>query len=149
MPTYTVSSVEGLLSATIKHAVAKTITAVHAEITGAPSYFAQVQFFDLPKENIFIGGNTLNHDHLFVFGHIREGRSAKDRKTLIQRLSHDVADVAALEPTAVWVYLHELPAQAMVEFGHILPQAGDEAVWSSELPTADREFMQGITQSAE
>jgi phenylpyruvate tautomerase PptA (4-oxalocrotonate tautomerase family) len=146
MPTYTCSSVEGLLSTTIKHALAKAITAAHAEITGAPSYFAQVQFFDLQKGNIFIGGNTLNYDHLFIFGHIREGRSAMDRKTLIQRLGHDVADVAALEPTAVWVYLHELPAQAMVEFGHILPQAGDEAIWTSELPAADREFIQSIAQ---
>jgi phenylpyruvate tautomerase PptA (4-oxalocrotonate tautomerase family) len=146
MPTYTCSSVEGLLSATIKHALARAITAAHSEITGAPSYFAQVQFFDLPKENIYVGGNTLSHDHLFVFGHIREGRSAMDRKALIQRLSHDAAEVAALEPTAVWVYLHELPAQAMVEFGHILPQAGDETIWTSELPTADREFMQRIAQ---
>ena len=86
------------------------------------------------------------YDHLFIFGHIREGRSAMDRKTLIQRLGHDVADVAALEPTAIWVYLHELPAQAMVEFGHILPQAGDEAIWTSELPTADRKFIQSIAQ---
>ena len=69
-----------------------------------------------------------------------------DRKTLIQRLSHDVAEVVALEPTAVWVYLHELPAQAMVEFGQILPQAGDEDIWTSELPTADREFIQSIVQ---
>ena len=146
MPTYICSSVEGFLSATTKHACAKAITAAHAEITGAPPYFAQVQFMDLPKGNIFIAGNTLNYDHLFIFGHIREGRSTMDRKTLIQRLCHDVAEVAALEPTAVWVYLHELPAQAMIEFGHILPQAGDEAIWMSELPTADREFIQGIVQ---
>lgn len=148
MPTYTCSSVEGFLSASTKHALARAITAAHAEITGAPSYFVQVQFIDLPKGNTFIGGNALNFDHLFVFGHIREGRSAMDRRTLIQRLSHDVAEVVALEPTAVWVYLHELPAQAMVEFGQILPQAGDEAIWTSELPTADREFIQRIVQQS-
>lgn len=146
MPTYTCTSVEGLLSEPVKRALAKAITAAHAEITGAPSYFAQVLFFDLPKGNIFIGGNTLDHEHLFIFGHIREGRSTMDRKTLIQRLGHDVAEVADLKPTAVWVYLHELPAPAMVEFGHILPQAGDEAMWTAELPTADREFIKSITQ---
>ncbi len=144
MPTYTCTSTEGLLSATIKQELAKAITAAHSDITGAPSYFAQVQFFDQPKGNTFIGGKKLDYKHLFIFGHIREGRSVMDCKTLIRRLSHDVAEVTALEPTAVWVYLHELPARAMVEFGHILPPAGDEAIWTSELPTADREFMQGI-----
>ena len=146
MPTYSCSSVEGFLSAMTKHALARVITAAHAEVTGAPTYFAQVQFIDRPEGNIFIGGNALNYDHLFIFGHIREGRTARDRKILIERLGHDVAEVAALEPTAVWVYLHELPAQAMMEFGHILPPAGDEDVWASELPTAEREFIQSIVQ---
>lgn len=146
MPTYTCTSTEGLLSAPIKQELAKAITAAHSEITGAPSYFAQVQFFDQPNGNTFIGGKKLNYKHLFILGHIREGRSAMDCKALIRRLSHDAAEVTALEPTAVWVYLHELPARAMMEFGHILPQAGDEAIWTSELPTADREFMQGIAR---
>jgi phenylpyruvate tautomerase PptA (4-oxalocrotonate tautomerase family) len=144
MPTYTCTSAKGLLSETTKQALAKAITTAHVEITGAPSYFAQVQFFDLPIGNIFIGGNKLSHDHVFIFGHIREGRSAMDRKSLIQRLSYDVAQVAGLDPTAIWVYIQELSAQAMVEFGHILPQPGDEAAWTSALPIADREFMESI-----
>jgi hypothetical protein len=43
---------------------------------------------------------------------------------------------------AVWVYLSEIPAAAMVEFGHVLPEAGQEAAWTEALPAADREHME-------
>jgi hypothetical protein len=45
---------------------------------------------------------------------------------------------------SVWVYVGELPARQMIEFGHLLPEAGDEPVWTAALPAADREFMQSI-----
>ena len=45
---------------------------------------------------------------------------------------------------SVWVYVGELPARQMIEFGHLLPEAGDEPAWTAALPAADREFMQSI-----
>jgi phenylpyruvate tautomerase PptA (4-oxalocrotonate tautomerase family) len=42
MPTYTCTVAKGLLVARKKLAIAKAITAAHAQITGAPPYFAQV-----------------------------------------------------------------------------------------------------------
>jgi hypothetical protein len=38
----------------------------------------------------------------------------------------------------------ELPPRQMIEFGHLLPEAGDEPAWTAALPAADREFMQSI-----
>lgn len=41
MPTYYCSSIEGRLSVKQKSTIAAEITRIHAEVTGAPTYFAQ------------------------------------------------------------------------------------------------------------
>jgi hypothetical protein len=46
--------------------------------------------------------------------------------------------------TGVWVYLVELPATAMVEFGHVLPDPGDEDRRSAALPPKDRAWMRTL-----
>ena len=144
MPTYTCTAAAGLLDRERKAAVARAVTLAHAEVTGAPAHFAQVIFQEVVAGDHFVGGVPLAHDHVFVYGRIRAGRSAVDRKALIQRLTRDVAVAAGLDGFAVWVYLLELPAAAMVEFGHILPEAGDEAAWTEALPPDDRRRMQAI-----
>jgi phenylpyruvate tautomerase PptA (4-oxalocrotonate tautomerase family) len=148
MPTYTCAAAAGLLDSERKRAIARAITTAHAEITGAPAYFAQVIFEDVAEGDHFIGGAPLAHDHLFVHGCIRAGRSAGDRNALMMRLVADVASAANLPAFAVWVYLLELPPAAMAEFGHILPKPGDEAEWSRNLPAQDRERMQAIVSGS-
>jgi phenylpyruvate tautomerase PptA (4-oxalocrotonate tautomerase family) len=144
MPTYTCIATAGSLDSKQKHAIARAITLAHAEITGAPTYFAQVIFQEVPNGDHFIGGTSLAHAHVFVSGCIRAGRSAVDRKALIQRLTKDVAAAGRVEPFAVWVYLRELPAAAMVEYGHVLPEAGEEPIWNEALPSEDRRKMEEI-----
>lgn len=144
MPTYMCTSAAGLLDSTRKAAVARAVTAAHAEITGAPPYFAQVVFQEVAAGDHFMGGAPLSHEHLFVYGRIRAGRSAQDRNALVARLVKDVAAAAKLPAFSVWVYLLELPARAMAEFGHVLPEPGDEPAWAAALPEADRARMQKI-----
>ena len=98
MPTYTCVAPAGLLDTPRKGAVAQAITAAHAHITGALSYFAQVIFQSFAAGDVFIGGRELSHAHIFVHGRIRDGRSAIDRKALIRRLAADVAAAAAVDP---------------------------------------------------
>jgi hypothetical protein len=45
---------------------------------------------------------------------------------------------------SVWVYVAELPPRQMIEFGHLLPEAGDEPAWTAALSAEEREFMQSI-----
>lgn len=144
MPTYTCISAADFLDSKQKSAIARVVTLAHAEITGAPTHFAQVIFQEVSPDNHFVGGTLLAHDHLFVSGCVRAGRSAMDRKALIRRLTADVATAAGVEPFAVWVYIQELPAAAMVEYGHILPEAGKEPAWTEDLPADDRKRMQEI-----
>jgi len=144
MPTYTCTAAEGLLDAERKALIAEAVTRAHSEVTGAPRHFAQVLFQDIRPGDHFIGGATLGHDHVFVYGHIRAGRSAVDRRKLVERLVADVARAAGLAPFAIWVYLLELPARAMAEFGHVLPEPGDEAAWTASLPEEDRRRMERL-----
>jgi phenylpyruvate tautomerase PptA (4-oxalocrotonate tautomerase family) len=144
MPTYTCTAAAGLLDAARKAALARAVTRAHCEVTGAPTYFAQVVFQDVAPGDHFIGGVPLGHDHVFVYGRIRGGRSAEMREALIRRLVADVAVAAGVEPFGVWVYLLELPPAAMAEFGHVLPEAGSEAAWTDALPAGDRARIEAI-----
>ena len=145
MPTYTCSTLESRLTADQKRQIASEITRIHAEVTGAPGYFAQVIFNEVRAGNLFIGGVALKHDHIFVHGHIRAGRAAVDKARMIALMAKAVGEASNVDSTrAVWVYLAELPPRQMIEFGHLLPEPGDEEAWMAALPAADREFVQSI-----
>lgn len=144
MPTYHCTAPAERLNAAQKAALAEAITRTHHEVTGAPGYFAEVIFHGVAEGDWFVGGQPLQGEQIFVHGHIRAGRSAVDRKLLLERLIHAVAEAAAMPAHAVWVYLTELPGRAMVEFGHILPEPGDETTWAAALPAEDRQRMESI-----
>ncbi|KJC33700.1 4-oxalocrotonate tautomerase [Bradyrhizobium sp. LTSP885] len=145
MPTYYCTSAQGRLTAEQKNRIASEITRIHAEVTGAPSYFAQVIFTEVAPGNLFMGGEPVTHDHIFVYGHIRSGRAAVDKTRMIRLMADAVALAANVDSKrAVWVYLNELQPRQMIEFGHVLPEPGDELVWTDGLPEADRAFMQSI-----
>lgn len=149
MPTYYCTSIEGRLSAQQKSKIAAEVTRIHADVTGAPPYYAQVIFDEVKPGNYFMGGAPLKHDQIFVYGHIRGGRAAVDKTRMINLMAKAVGVAAGVQDMcSVWVYVGELPARQMIEFGHVLPEAGDEAVWTAALPPADREFMQSVGQPA-
>lgn len=147
MPTYTCHASASLLTSTRKAGIAHAITAAHAEVTGAPAYFAQVIFQEVAIGSHFIGGAPLAHDHLFVYGRIRAGRPPETRRALIERLVADVAAAGEMPSFSVWVYLLELPASAMAEFGRVLPEPGEEAAWAASFPSVERERMTRLGRS--
>jgi phenylpyruvate tautomerase PptA (4-oxalocrotonate tautomerase family) len=144
MPTYYCVSPSGLLAADQKQKIAQEITRIHNAVTGAASFFAQVVFTEIADGDYFIGGKRLASDQFFVHGHIRAGRSALDRQRLVAELVDALSATAALPKRAVWVYIAELPARQMAEYGHVLPEPGDESAWLQSLPAEDRDFMLGI-----
>ena len=146
MPTY-VCRTAGL-DETAMARLPEAITAAHTAVTGADGYFAQVLFEPLDPARCFLGGRRLAEDHCFVHGHIRAGRSARDRATLIERIVAAVTSVLAVPQHAVWVYLSELPPRAMAEYGAPLPEPGDEAGWFEALPEATRQRIRAEEQGA-
>ena len=147
MPTYFCTSANGRLTSEQKKKIASEITRIHAEVTGAPSFFAQVIFNEVKAGDWFMGGVALKHEQIFVYGHIRAGRAAVDKTRMIKLMAEAVAAAARIESArAVWVYVSELPPRQMIEFGHVLPEPGDEPAWTAALPEDDRAFMQSIGQ---
>jgi phenylpyruvate tautomerase PptA (4-oxalocrotonate tautomerase family) len=144
MPTYTVTVPRGQLDASQKTRIARGITRVHSETTGAPSYFAQVIFSEVDEGNYFIGGELLCHGQVFVHGQIRGSRTQESKSALISSMVEAVAESASVPRTGIWIYIVDLQAHQMVEFGHVLPEPGDEAAWTAALPQSDREMMQAI-----
>jgi hypothetical protein len=50
-----------------------------------------------------------------------------------------VSEIAGASPEDIWVYLNELVPSNMIEFGHLLPQPGEEKQWFQSLPSAMQE----------
>jgi phenylpyruvate tautomerase PptA (4-oxalocrotonate tautomerase family) len=144
MPTYHCTSPAGLLDAPKKSAIAAAITRIHNAVTGAASFFAQVIFTDVAKGNHFMGGAPLASNQIFVHGFIRAGRSVADRERLVSEMVTVLADLAGLPKKSVWVYVSEIPARQMAEYGHILPEPGGEQAWLDGLPAEDRAYMQSV-----
>ena len=135
MPTYIVTAPQGRLSAEQKSELGQAITKVHADMTGAPSYFAQVIFNDVAEGNYFVGGKALQGmDHVYVHGTIRAGRDTETKERMLIAFMNAVMQVAHLEEHCVQVYLSDIPARQVLEFGRILPLPGEEAVWWESIP---------------
>jgi phenylpyruvate tautomerase PptA (4-oxalocrotonate tautomerase family) len=144
MPTYSCSAPAGLLDATRKSAIAAEITRIHNAVTGAGSFFVQVIFTDVAKGNHFMGGVPLASDQIFVHGFIRAGRSVADRERLVTEMVTALAELSGLPRKSLWVYVSEIPARQMAEYGHLLPEPGNEKAWLEDLPPEDRAYMQSI-----
>jgi len=148
MPTYVCTVREGQLSPDQKSRIAAEVTRIHSEVTGAPTFFAQVIFEEVKPGNHFMGGVPLVHDQLynqiFVYGRVRAGRSIQDKLKMIKLMAEAVGEAAGVRRTGVWIYIAELPPRQMIEYGYVLPDPGDEEVWTNALPKEDREFMQSV-----
>jgi hypothetical protein len=79
---------------------------------------------------------------VFVHGHIRAGRSPERKRQLLLELVAAVASAGAIAPNRIWAYVAELPPGQMAEYGHVLPEPGEEGAWLAGLPAADRALME-------
>jgi len=139
MPTYICSTAANRLTVEQRAKIAQAITTVHSEEALAPRYLVQVIFKEVgPSEN-YIGGKSAPISHIWIRADIRAGRTELQRSTLQLRLAREVSEIAGSSAEDVWVYLNELLAVNMVEFGHLLPQPGEEKQWFHSLPSALQE----------
>jgi phenylpyruvate tautomerase PptA (4-oxalocrotonate tautomerase family) len=134
MATYSVYYAGISLNTHQKYSIAQAITKIHAEVTGAEAYFAQVIFKQLDQHDCFIGGVLLDEPHIFLNGQIRLGRSEQMKKQLLVELEIAVQKASKLASQHIWAYIDELPPGQMIEYGQILPGVGDENSWYATLP---------------
>jgi phenylpyruvate tautomerase PptA (4-oxalocrotonate tautomerase family) len=129
MPTYTVRTANLSLDDDQRQRIASAITEVHSGSTGAPGYFAQVFFDGAPQAAHFIGGRPNPVPHVYVHGLIRAGRTAEQKRRLLEGIRDRVREVAGVGTEDIWVYVQEIVAEQMIEFGRTLPEPGREAEW--------------------
>jgi phenylpyruvate tautomerase PptA (4-oxalocrotonate tautomerase family) len=129
MPTYSVTVANFSLTAEQESAIAAAITESHHVNTGAPGFFAQVFFTTIAAGKHFIGGKMNQTSHVFVHGLIRAGRTPDSKTDLIKDIAKRIGETTGVGPEDIWVYLQEIPAAQMVEFGRVLPEPGAEEEW--------------------
>ena len=136
MPTYVCTTASGRLDAAQRAGIAKAITNIHAEEGVAPRYFVQVIFNDLQPDSHFIGGQPAPEGLVWVRADIRSGRTDEQKKAIMERIAADISATAKISREDVWVYISDIPATGVLEFGQVLPPPGGEAAWFESMPAA-------------
>jgi phenylpyruvate tautomerase PptA (4-oxalocrotonate tautomerase family) len=138
MPTYTVTVANLPLSLQQKSQIAEAITTAHNAQTGAPRFFAQVLFSSTNEGEHFVGGSVNKASQVYVHGLVRQGRSPEVKQALMNQMLKEIARIAGLTVEDIWIYLQDIPATQMIEFGRFLPAPGDEAEWEREMTPEKR-----------
>ena len=81
-----------------------------------------------------MGGKIVSKSEIFIYGHIRSGRTSKVKNKLIKGLRETIKDNTNLGKDNIWVYLLDLKPHQMIEYGEILPKSGGEKKWFKNLP---------------
>ena len=98
----------------------------------------------MPDGNYFVGGKLLKFDSIFIHGQIGAGRSAETKEKLLLEIMHATAAIAETDRSCVQVYLADVPARQIAEWGQVLPNPGEEAAWHAALPEAVRQRMKSL-----
>lgn len=138
MPVYEVLTTQGTLDAEKRSRLAAEITKVHTEETGAPAGFVQVVFPELPVGHSFTAGVEAT-PHI-IRGQVRAGRAPSVRRAIIERLFEFYADLTDAPRMSILVAVLDVPAQWVMEAGHILPEptAAEEAAWFARIEADQR-----------
>ena len=144
MPLYACTATLGRLTPAQKTEIAKTITAIYHEETGAPGYLVQVIFYDIAPGNHYVAGRPAPADQICIRCDTRSGKTNTQKSQMLRRIMQDVARVGGAAEDAVPVLLCELPAANIAEYGRVAPAPGEEDAWFSSLPDALREKLRSL-----
>ena len=138
MPTYAFTTARDL-TAEQRAKLVDSVTTIHQVEATAPRYFVQVVFYKVEPGSIFIGDEAASPDHVWVRADIRSGRSNTQKAKMLRRIMQETSAILAISEQAVWVYISDIPAQGVLEFGNVLPEPGSEEQWLASLPSNLRE----------
>jgi phenylpyruvate tautomerase PptA (4-oxalocrotonate tautomerase family) len=148
MPTYVCSLAEGSVNDRQKAAIAEALSRIHSHETGAPPYFVQVVIEEKKPTARFLGGSRAS-GQIWIRGDIRAGRTEAQRNAMMLSMMREVAQITSIKEDQIWVYLYNLAPADMVEYGHVLPQPGDETAWYGRLPKSLKEYLLSLGTTKE
>ncbi|MCJ2133268.1 tautomerase family protein [Methylobacterium sp. J-026] len=138
MPTYAITTAKDITPEQ-RARIVESVTAIHAVEATAPRYFVQVIFHRVEPGAMFIGGAPASPDHVWVRADIRAGRTREQKARMLTRIMQETGAILAVSDQDVWVYISDIPAIGVLEFGTVLPEPGEEEQWLASLPSALRE----------
>jgi phenylpyruvate tautomerase PptA (4-oxalocrotonate tautomerase family) len=144
MPTYVCTAAAGRLTPAQKTEIVDSITTIHHEETGAARYFVLVILQDVAPGSCYLGNRPAPADQIWIRGDIRSGRTNEQKSRMLRRIMQDVGRASGAAEESVWVYLSDLPAENLTEYGRILPSPGQEDAWFSSLPAAMQERLRAL-----
>ncbi|MEU0970436.1 tautomerase family protein [Streptomyces sp. NPDC005917] len=148
MPTYAIYTHAAALTNDQRDSLARLITARHSKETGAPPSFVQIVFQELSEQGHYIGGQPTDRRSVYIHGHIRDGRGENAKSNVALGIRDDVVETVGVPNDLVWVYISEIPADQMIEFGRPLPLHGQEYQWMDALPAPLRERLETLDAQA-
>ena len=80
----------------------------------------------------------------WVRGDIRGGRTNEQKSQMLRRIMQGVGSASGAAEDAVRVYLCDIPAANVAEYGRVLLPPGQENAWFSSLPDAMRERLRPL-----
>jgi phenylpyruvate tautomerase PptA (4-oxalocrotonate tautomerase family) len=135
MPIYTCTTVESVLNAETKAALAGEIAQIHSAINHVPSTYVNVVFQELPADNVYTDGKPARP--LLITGWVRAGHPENDTTRLATSIAATATRITGIPAERVMVVFQSSPAHYAVEGGRVLPAPGEEAAW---LAAADKEL---------
>ncbi|WP_339621994.1 hypothetical protein [uncultured Marinobacter sp.] len=88
-----------------------------------------------------MGGRVNTAPQVYVHGLVREGRSIEIKQALMSQMLEEIAQIGEISAEDVWIYLQDIPANQMIEFGRFLPAPGDEAEWEKGMTPEKRDSL--------
>ena len=88
-----------------------------------------------------MGGRVNTAPQVYVHGLVREGRSIEIKQALMSQMLEEIAQIVDISAEDVWIYLQDIPATQMIEFGRFLPAPGDEAEWEKGMTPEKRDSL--------
>ncbi|MEM1249158.1 MAG: tautomerase family protein [Acidobacteriota bacterium] len=123
MPLYICNATQGTIDDEHKQAIAKDITRIHCDVTGAPPQFVHTFFFeDAPTP-------PLDGKSASLFGSIRAGRTDEQKKEIIDSMTESIHRHAGVALDDINAITSDIPASWVMEGGDIFPEPGEEAEW--------------------
>jgi phenylpyruvate tautomerase PptA (4-oxalocrotonate tautomerase family) len=124
MPFYQFTVRAGGPSAARKAEIAAAVTRVHTEVTGAPAYYVNCSFVEVPEGSLFVAGDAVEAARMV--GIIRQGRSEEVKRRLLLGLAEAWSSAAGEPIDGLALFLHEVPGYQVMERGALLGEASED-----------------------